>query len=340
MTIFNTLHSAGVSRLIALADPPSGLRAFVVLDDLTLGPAAGGIRTQRYSSDESAIADAARLASAMTLKCAIAGLDAGGGKTVVIDHDGLNRPKAFERLGEEVEALGGLLRTAGDLGTRAADLEALARRTQYVHLDEPGLTLAVVNGLLSCIEACIAVRGVDGPRGLRIAVQGCGLVGGAVARGLHAAGARLVLADIDPSRARALAAEIGAEVCDAEQVLGADVDIVAPCAVGGVLTADVARELQAWAVCGAANNILADPSVAELLRKRGIIHVPDIIASAGAVVEGIGASVMKLPERSALVKQLGITAREVLKEAQRMRKSPSEVAEARARQRIAAARQA
>ena len=272
----------------------------------------------------------------MTLKCALAGLDAGGGKTVVIDHDGLDRPKAFERLGERVEELGGLLRTAGDLGTRGADLDALARRTQYVHLDEPGLTAAVVRGLVGCIDACIAVRGASGPKGLRIAVQGCGLVGEAVARGLHAAGARLTVADIDAKRVRRLAADLDAEICDPGDVLCADVDIVAPCAIGGVLTSEVAREMRAWAVCGAANNILADPSVAKLLRERDILHVPDIIASAGAVVEGIGASVMKLPVRISLIDQLGVTAREVLEEAQRTATPPIDVAEARARRRIAA----
>jgi glutamate dehydrogenase/leucine dehydrogenase len=151
------LVRSGAQHLVLWRDAASGLEAVLVLDDLTRGPAAGGIRTWRYPSLEHAAADALRLARAMTLKCALAGLDAGGGKAVVLDHPGLDRARAFDVIGERVESLRGLFRTAGDLGTTAADLEVVARRTRYVHLGERDLAAAVARGLLRAVEATVAV---------------------------------------------------------------------------------------------------------------------------------------------------------------------------------------
>jgi len=337
--VFQTLEGAGGALCVAVADAASGLRAFIALDDTTLGPAAGGVRTLRYPSAAEGLADALGLARAMTLKCALAGLDAGGGKAVVLAPDaGLDRPRAFERLGEAIEALRGVFRTAGDLGTTAADLEAMARATRYVHTDERGLAEAVARGLLRCVEACAAVRG-ESVAGLRIAVQGAGAIGARAARAFAAAGMIVAIADIDANRASAVAADIpGTRVMAPGEILGADVDIVAPCAGGGVITAEVAASMRAWAVCGAANNALGSMEAARVLAARGILHVPDPIASAGAVIDGIGASVMGLADRTALIDRLGDTAREVLEEAARGGRTAVEVAEARARGRIAAAR--
>lgn len=318
-----------------IADPRSGLRAFLVLDDLTLGPAAGGIRTWRYASAREGLEDALKLARAMTLKCALGGLDAGGGKCVVLDHEGLDRARAFEHLGRRIEELRGVFRTAGDLGTTATDLEAAARGSQYVHTDEGGLAAAVGRGLLRCIEACAGVRGLGGGAiGLRVAIQGAGAIGEAVARALTEAGARVLVADIDGARAERVARAVGGEAIGPEEVLVADVDVVAPCAVGGVVTVEVARRLRAWAVCGAANNALASGEAAVLLAERGILHVPDPIASGGAVVLGVGRSVMGLPDCGPLIDKLGETAREVLEEAARSGRTPSAVAEERAYRRL------
>jgi len=321
---------------IAVSDPSCGLRAFVVLDDLTLGPAAGGVRTLRYASEEEALQDAKRLARAMTIKCALSGLDAGGGKTVVLDHDGLDRDRAFEILGRRIEQLGGMFRTAGDLGTSSGDLAAMARATQYVHADDAPLTAAVARGLLRCVEAVAAQR-ERGPIGsLSVAIQGCGAIGGAVANSLSDAGLSLLVADVNTARAEAVAARTGARVVDAKDVLLADVDVICPCAKGGVITRDVANELRAWAVCGAANNVLEDASADEALRARDILFVPDVIASAGAVIDGIGKTVMGLDDRGPLIDRLGETARDVLTRAAKDGRSAAEIAEALAFERIAA----
>jgi leucine dehydrogenase len=336
--IFKVLESGEARRCLALTDKPSGLRAFLVLDDLTLGPAAGGVRTWRYATAAVALGDAMQLARAMTIKCALAGLAAGGGKAVVLAEHLVDRPRAFARLGEFVEELGGLFRTAGDLGTTSDDLAAMARKSQYVHTNEPDLCAAVARGVLRSLEACVEVRGAPGLANLKVAVQGCGSIGTAVARGLAQAGARVVVADIDAARAESLATEIDAELSMPDAVLLRDVDVVAPCAVGGVITQQVAREIKAWAVCGAANNILGDAEAERVMRDRGILYVPDFIASAGAVIDGIGDTVMKLSDRSPLIDKLRATTLEVLREARRSNSLPTDVARALARQRIDAAR--
>jgi leucine dehydrogenase len=332
--IFSVIAAQGGARVIAVADEPSGLRAFIAIDDTTLGPAAGGVRTMRYPSAKDGLTDALRLARAMTSKCSLAGLDAGGGKTVVLLHDGLHRKAAFTRLGQVIEELGGIFRTAGDVGTTAEDLQTMASFSRYVHTDERHVADAVGRGILRCIEACAAVRGVASA-GLVVAIQGAGSIGASTARCLVAAGMHVVIADIDEEKAAQVAAEVPqTRVVRPDRVLYERVDVIAPCALGGVITEDVARSMQAWAVCGGANNALASAEVAHVLAARGVLHVPDAIASAGAVIYGIGKSVMNLAETNPLIDRLGDTTREVLEEAALTRKTPLEVAELRARRRI------
>ncbi|MEM9490794.1 MAG: dihydrofolate reductase, partial [Myxococcota bacterium] len=296
---FGVLAARGSARCLLWTDVASGLRAVLVIDSWALGPAAGGIRTRAYPSLNAAIDDAARLARAMTLKCSLGRVDAGGAKVVVIDHPGLDRRAAFARLGQLVSELGGRFLTAGDLGTTVSDLEAMAEHCEYVVTEEDDLADAVARGLLGCARACADVAGKGGIAGMRVAIQGCGAIGAAVARILAGAGAELLIADIDRHRAENLAREVTAEIARPEHILTADVDLVCPCAIGGVITAAVAEEIRAWAVCGAANNIVADRAAELALHRRGILHVPDIVASAGAVVDGVGQRVMGLADRGA-----------------------------------------
>lgn len=330
MQLFESVGDS--ARVFVFADPESGLRALLCVDELSLGPAAGGIRTRAYPSEADALADVRRLARAMSHKCAIAGLDAGGCKTVVLDHPGLNRERAFEVLGARIEELGGMVHCAGDLGTTALDLAAVARRTQYVHTS-PSLADAVARGHLRCVEACAARRGVE-VRGLRVAVQGCGAIGAAVARTLADVGASLVVSDVDRGLATEVAAATGAEHVSPDALLLADVDLLAPCAVGGVIDLEVAAQMKAWALCGGANNLVCDERAADILVARGIVHVPDIVSSAGAVIEGIGRRVMGLEDPSGLIDALGSTAASILEEALGERRPADVVGVARARARI------
>jgi leucine dehydrogenase len=335
--VFDRMRDLDLARVVLWRDAASGLQAIVALDEVTLGPAVGGVRTRAYPDPGAALAEVAALARAMTIKCAVAGVDAGGGKCVVLDHGGLDRPRAFRVLGARIAELGGLFRTAGDLGTTAADLAAMAERCPWVHADEAALAAAVGRGVLRCVEACAAVRGAQ-VAGLHVAIQGCGAIGGAVARALAGAGVRLTVADLDAARAAALAAETGAALADPATILTLPVDIVAPCALGGVVDAPVAEAMRAWALCGAANNILASPDAEEALLARDVLVVPDVVSSAGAVVEGIGRTVMGLADRTPLIDALGVTARRILEEARAAGARPTAIAEGIAHARIAAAR--
>lgn len=311
--VFAAMSDIGASRLLLLADPASGLRAMIALDDVTLGPACGGIRTRRYPSLEAAISDAHKLASAMTLKCAIAGLPAGGGKTVMIDHDALDRPAAFRRLGRFIDDLGGVYRAAGDLGTTQLDLSHAAEVTEFVNTDRTRLGDVTGDGIVNCVRALADDRGVA-MAGLRVAVQGCGLIGAGVARRLAAEGAVVMVGDMDSKAAEAVAGEIGGSVVDPDEIFAAPVDIVAPCAVGGTVTPASVAAMRGWGICGGANNQLADAEAKAVLTARGIAYVPDFIASSGAVIDGISRS-LGTTEASVLIARLYDTTHAVLRDA-------------------------
>lgn len=329
--MFDVMRQSGGARALLLADEESGLCAILAIDSLVLGPAAGGIRTHSYATYQEGLADAIRLARAMTLKCAIAGLDAGGAKTVVFDHPGLCRPKAFRRLGRFIEELNGLYRAAGDLGTTSEDLKAAAQMTRYINLDVEALGRATALGVRHCMEACAELEGRDSLKGLRIAVQGCGVMGAAVARALAACGASLIVSDKDGARMHALAGELACEQADPEAILGAEADIIAPCASGGVLTHESVTAMKAWAICGAANNQLAEPGVEAIIAAKDIHYVPDFLASAGAVIEGMSASPA---EGARLLQGLRTRAARILGAARASGVLASEVAAAEARARI------
>ncbi len=326
--------------MLLFAEPQLGLRAVVVLDDLTLGPAAGGIRTKSYADEPSAVVEASRLARSMTRKCALAGLDAGGGKGVMMMRPELDRTAAFARLGEFIEELGGIFRTAGDLGTTAADLEAMATRTRYVETDGRGLAEAVARGVEVCMSAALAVGNLPQLSRSSVLIQGVGSMGAAVARRLAPLGAELILSDLDLERAQALARELGARVVSVDRALVESVDVFCPCADGGVLTESVASATKAKLICGAANDTLASPDIPELLRQRGVIHVPDAISSAGAVIAGIGKSVMGLVDTGPLIDGLGRVTSEVLEESFGVEAPPEWVARTRAAERISVVRAA
>ncbi len=337
--LWDWMESMGVARCVTFSDRASGLRAFLVLDDLTLGPAAGGIRTWSYTTAHSAFRDAAKLARAMTYKCSLAGLDAGGGKMVVLDHPGLVREQAFAQLGQRVEELQGAFRTAGDLGTSRQDLLTMAQHCQYVHTEEEDLSDAVACGLVHCVKVALEARQISW-EGLSVAVQGCGAIGRAAVRALAAqnTGLKLVVADVRTTLAQEVAQEFGASVVDPARILQEEVDLLVPCATGGVITPEVATALQARAVCGAANNIMSSREAEQILCGRDIVWVPDMIASAGAVIDGIGRTVMGLADRTFLLEQLGQTAAQVLLDARAKQRLPSRVAIERAKARIDASR--
>jgi len=317
-------------------DPESGLEAVLHIDSLVLGPAVGGVRTKSYRTLNDAIADAEILARAMTLKNAIAGLDAGGCKVVVRTGPRLNRHKAFARLGRMLSELGEYVHTGADLGTSQEDLESLATTFANVHFPDDRLVEAAGVAVLRCIEACARVKGRSA-QDLRVAIQGAGIMGEAVAYALRDQRAQLIIGDTEPERARQLADAVGGDVADADEILELDVDVVAPCAVGGVIDDRMARKIRAWAVCGAANNVMTSRATERELVDRDVLWVPDVISSAGAVTHGIATSLMGITDTRPLIDRLGVVAEEVLREAQLSARTPEQVAMDRAEARIAAA---
>jgi leucine dehydrogenase len=248
-----------------------------------------------HATLDDAIEDALRLSAAMTLKAAAAGLDLGGGKSVIwLPGDELPAGRARRELmhdfAETVELLGGSYITAEDVGTTIADMELLAAHTKYVvgralaegGSGDPGPRTAA--GVEAAIRACCSHRfGSASLAGRRIAVVGVGSVGGPLARSLASAGALLALSDVD-ERKRAIAEELEAEWLDPDVALRAPLDVLAPCALGGVLDEVAARELRCEIVCGSANNQLSDDAVADLLAARGILYAPDFIVNAGGLI--------------------------------------------------------
>lgn len=266
-----------------------GLTAFLAIDDTRLGPATGGIRWRAYATPEDGVRDVLRLARAMTYKNAFAELDLGGGKTVVLRAPATRREDAFRALGEAIEGLGGRYVTACDYGTTAAELALVTSRTRFALPEDAagGLDLGTATGVLVAIRAVWRrIGGRDALDGARVLVQGVGDVGLVLARLLVEAGARPSFSEIDEERAARCSGALGIPRVPADAVFDADVDVLAPCAVGEVITAVAARRLRARGIAGAANNQLASDEAGRILAERGIWYAPDFAANAGAVIVG------------------------------------------------------
>jgi leucine dehydrogenase len=275
--------------------PRSGLFTIVAVHSTVLGPSLGGCRLWPYDDNRAAVRDALRLSEGMTYKSAVAGLPLGGGKGVIVLRpgeplDARRRRAALLDFGDTVERLGGTYVTAEDVGTATRDMTVIAQRTRHVSGlsrraggsgdPSPFTAQGVLHALQATAERALGSASL---RGRSVAVVGLGHVGLRLARLLHRAGARLVVADIDRAK-RAEADRLGARWLTPAKALTAAVDLLAPCALGGVLDHDTVGLLQAPAIAGAANNQLASPAVAELLRDRGILWAPDFVANAGGII--------------------------------------------------------
>lgn len=280
---------AGYERLVVIERARLGLRAIVAVHSTRRGPAFGGIRRMPYASEAEALDDALALAEAMSHKCALAGLSAGGAKTVVLRPTSGPEPDwdaAYAALGAEIAALHGAYVCGPDLGTGDAELAALRRTCSFVNPagNDAGLsTAAGVHAGLRAVWRAIE-RPATGPR--TAAIQGLGAVGRALASMLKDEGVEVVGADVEPEACR-IAAELGVHIVDPGAVLAWPCDVLVPCAGGHVLDAAAIDGLRCRAVCGSANNQLATPADALRLHARGIVLAPDVVVSAGAVIEGV-----------------------------------------------------
>lgn len=341
--------SDGFERVAVETGNRSGCPMAIAVHSTLLGPALGGARMWHYDSERDAVADARRLAEAMTLKAAVAGLELGGGKGVIAAPAGpppsgeLRRAMLLD-FGDLVESLGGAYVTAEDVGTGAADMAVIGERTDHVvGLDEsrggsgdPSPVTAL--GVLSAMRACTEERfGTRELAGVEVCVIGLGHVGHELARLLHAEGAILVATDIDPAR-RADAERLGVRWVHPNAAIAVPCDVLAPCALGGAIGPAEADAVRAAVVCGAANNVLTGDSVAELLAARGVLYAPDFVANAGGLISVYG-ELRRLPHELALELAEGIERAigEVLRAARAEGTLPLEAAKGLARERLESA---
>ena len=275
-------------------DAALGLSAIIAIHSSKLGPAAGGCRYWTYAKSGEAITDALRLSRGMSYKNAMAGLPMGGGKAVILaDPAGAKTPELLAAFGRAVESLGGRYVTAEDVGISDADMVQISSQTRHVSGlpvsgagdagGDPGPFTAM--GVYLGVKAAVK-RGLkrDDMAGVHVAIQGVGSVGGGLARLLAKDGAKLTLADVNGERAQALAAEVGGEAVAAESILSIAADVVSPCALGAILTADTIAALRAPIVAGGANNQLATPEDGWRLHARGITYAPDYVINAGGII--------------------------------------------------------
>jgi len=274
-------------------DRATGLTAIIAIHSSHLGPGAGGTRFWHYPDSAGGMRDALRLSRGMSYKNAMAGLPMGGGKAVILaDATKQKTPEMLAAFGRAIDGLGGRYVTAEDVGMTEADMVAISRETPHVcglPVEEgqaggdPGPFTAM--GIYLGIKAAVAHKlGRASVEGVRIAVQGCGSVGGGVARLLAKDGARLVLADIDTKRAEALAGELGAEVAPADEILTTPCDVFSPNALGAILDEESVSRLQCPIVAGGANNQLKAAGHGAMLADRGILYAPDYVINAGGII--------------------------------------------------------
>jgi leucine dehydrogenase len=293
MKLFDTIASMGHEQVVVCHDPAAGYRGIIAIHSTVLGPALGGTRFWQYASDDEAIVDALRLARGMTYKNAVAGLNLGGGKSVIIgDNKTTDRELIFRAHGRFVESLGGRYITAEDVGTSTADMDYVHMETKSVsglagRSGDPSPVTA--HGVFRSIQASAKERwGSDDIANKVIAVQGCGHVGYYLAKELHEAGAKLIVTDIDADRVKRVVKDFGAKSVKTDEIYGQKAHIFAPCALGAVINDKTLPQLKVEIVAGAANNVLLEERHGDELEKKGILYAPDYVANAGGVINVYG----------------------------------------------------
>lgn len=293
MKIFERLAIHEHEQVVLCSDTASGLKAIIAIHDTTLGPSLGGCRMWPYKSEDEALEDVCRLSRGMTYKAAAAGLNLGGGKSVIIGDPKSDKSEAlFRAFGRFIEGLSGRYITAEDVGTSVNDMVHVRMETRYVTGiprslggsgdPSPFTALGVYRGIKACARK---VYGTDDLKGRHVAIQGAGNTGQHLARQLKEDGASLTIADIDSERVKRLADELGAAVVAPDDIYGVAADIFAPAALGGIINDDSLKALKVKIVAGSANNVLADEQKhgAEL-KRRNILYAPDFVINSGGLI--------------------------------------------------------
>ncbi|KWW11455.1 MULTISPECIES: branched-chain amino acid dehydrogenase [Bacillaceae] len=292
MEIFKYLEKYDYEQLLFCQDKQSGLKAIIAIHDTTLGPALGGTRMWTYASEEDAIEDALRLSKGMTYKNAAAGLNLGGGKTVIIGDPRKDKnEEMFRAFGRYIQGLNGRYITAEDVGTTVEDMDLIHEETDFVTGISPAFgssgnpspvtAYGVYRGMKAAAKEAF---GTDSLEGKVVAVQGVGNVAYNLCRHLHEEGAKLIVTDINKdSVARAVEA-FGATAVNTDEIYGVECDIYAPCALGAVINDQTINQIKAKVIAGAANNQLKEAVHGDQIHEKGIIYAPDYVINAGGVI--------------------------------------------------------
>jgi len=281
-------------QVVFCNDPATGLRAIVAIHSTALGPALGGTRFYPYASTADAVRDVLNLSRGMSYKAALAGLDLGGGKAVIIGDPVRDKNEALLRsYGRFVQSLNGRYFTACDVGTFSPDMDVVARECSFVtgrtvaHGGAGDSSVLTAYGVFQGMRASAeAVWGTSSLSGRSVGVAGVGKVGHHLVKHLVEDGASVVVTDVNPAAVDAVVRAYGATaVADADALVRAEIDVYAPCAMGGALTDEVVDVLTAKIVCGAANNQLAHAGIEKALADRGILYAPDYCVNSGGLIQ-------------------------------------------------------
>jgi leucine dehydrogenase len=307
MSIFDEMAGLGHEQLVFCRNDNVGLRAIIGIHDTTLGPALGGCRLYNYASEGDAIRDVLRLSRGMTYKASVAGLDLGGGKAVIIGDPSIKSEELFRAFGRHVESLHGRYITAEDMNTNVDDMAQIARETTSVtgaaaHAGgrgdpSPVTAWGCFHGIRACLEV---VYGSPEVSGRTIAIQGTGAVGYYLAKFLHEAGAKLLYADISEKKLKKVVDEFGGQIIDNDEFYSAECDVLAPCAVGGIINEATIPKIKAPIIAGAANNQLDhEERDGAMLERAGITYAPDYVINAGGLIH-VAAELTGAPKEKAM----------------------------------------
>lgn len=292
MKIFEYMTKYDYEQLLFCQDEESGLKAIIAIHDTTLGPALGGTRMWTYESEEAAIEDALRLARGMTYKNAAAGLNLGGGKTVIIGDPRKDKSEAmFRAFGRFIQGLNGRYITAEDVGTTVEDMDLIHEETNFVTGISPAFGSSGNPSPVTAYGCYVGMKaaakeafGTDSLEGRTIAVQGVGNVAFELCRYLNEEGAKLVVTDINEDAVKRASEAFGARVVAPNDIYGVEADIFAPCALGAIINDDTIPQLKVKVIAGSANNQLKETRHGDMIHEMGIVYAPDYVINAGGVI--------------------------------------------------------
>ncbi|WP_297509583.1 Glu/Leu/Phe/Val dehydrogenase [uncultured Caulobacter sp.] len=352
MTLFDSPDFEGHEGVHAFFDEKTGLKSIIAIHSTARGPAAGGCRMWDYASADAAVTDALRLSRGMSYKNAMADLDFGGGKAVILgDSRSQKTPELFEAFGRAVDSLGGRYWTAEDVGVSPADLTSTRKTTRFVaglegHAAASGDPSPVTaEGVFRGVRLCVERALNRDLKGVHVALQGVGHVGAYLAEKLHAAGAVLTIADVNQAALETVAAKTGATIVPVEAIFDVEADVFAPCALGGAISAATLPRLKVKVIAGGANNQLADAMIGQAVFDRGILYAPDYVINGGGIIN-VAAEIRALEAGGAFdggwvaakLDRLAQTLAEVIDQSIAEKRPANLVADQIARARIAAAR--